>query len=443
MPLSEIQLGMATLAGLGWHPRFGVLIGIGEHEDEVEAGRRTLVSLRRQAYSDWHAVIVRRSPAVSEQILWRLLDGFDDIAARIESRLDADMASPLVRFAEHRQWRRTPELIGVLLAGDVLSCDALLEMAITSGLQPDAEFFYSDELRRSPVSGEAEAFFKPQWSPDLLTATNYVGRFWCALAGVLSRTRATAAEWLAFGDYDLVLRCTEASSAIWHVPKLLCERGRDHLDQAVQERAALARLAQRRGFPPEVEDGACAGYYRLKRQVRTEAVVSIIIPSCAANGAIKRCIESLRELTAYREFEVICVENIADEDREWNDWVRANADQVATADGAFNWSRFANIGAALSTGEFLLFLHDDVEITEPQWLEALLEHSQRDEVGVVGARLLDPDRNTWHAGIVWTQGSGRHAFRHLAESEPGYFGLALSERNVIAVSGACLMTRRE
>src|SRR5439155_20209940 len=107
-------------------------------------------------------------------------------------------------------------------------------------------------------------------------------------------------------------------------------------------------------------------------------------------------------------------------------------------------ARFRNLGAAAATGECRLFLNDDIEITDPDWLEALLAEAQRTEVGVVGPRLLYPDRRVQHAGMFLAAlGQGRHAFRYAAEDDPGYFGLSLTQRNVIAVTGACLMTRRE
>ena len=114
------------------------------------------------------------------------------------------------------------------------------------------------------------------------------------------------------------------------------------------------------------------------------------------------------------------------------------------APGPFNWSRFNNRAVAASRGEFLLFLNDDIEIIDPSWLDVLVEMAQRPEVGVVGPQLLYPDRRVQHAGMFLAgPGIARHAFRNAAEDEPGYFGLALAQREVIAVTGACLMTRRD
>ena len=109
---------------------------------------------------------------------------------------------------------------------------------------------------------------------------------------------------------------------------------------------------------------------------------------------------------------------------------------------AFNWSHFNNRAAEATDGEYLLFLNDDIEITQPDWLDALLEHAQRPEVGIVGPQLLYPGGKVQHAGMFLGAGIGRHAFRFVPGDEPGYFGLALTQRNVIAVTGACMLMRR-
>jgi ADP-heptose:LPS heptosyltransferase/GT2 family glycosyltransferase len=379
---------------------------------------------------------------VPEQAAARLVDGFGDLAERIDIRLDAPSAALLADLVRGPP-DRPLNLIGFLLAGDELGCDALLEMAIASGSEPDGELFYCDERRISPVSDNVEAFFKPQWSPDLLTATNYIGRFWCALPSTLRRSRVTMGDWFQFGDYELILRCTETAAGVYHVPKVLCERGRRQLDHPDQERAALERAMFRRGVEGTIVDGAAPGYYRVKRTPGPQGLVSIIIPTCAAEGRIKTCIETLRAVTAYRNYELIAVENIPNERSDWKSWLHEQVDAVVTCDEPFNWSRFNNLGATAAKGEFLLFLNDDTEIIEPDWLDALVEHAERPEVGVIGARLLYPDRTVQHAGIFWTPRGGRHAFRGVPGSDPGYFGLSLVERDVLAVTGACFMVRRE
>ena len=244
--------------------------------------------------------------------------------------------------------------------------------------------------------------------------------------------------------YELVLRLTEQATGIKHVPVTLLQAAETIAQDAVAERKALQRALVRRGIAGTIKPGRAAGTYRVRRTVATRGLVSIIIPTCAARELIRGCIESLRRLTAYRNFEIVCIENIPSDKPEWKQWLRAHADRVIETTEPFNWSRFNNLAMAASRGEFLLFLNDDIEIIDPAWLDALLEQAERPEVGVVGPQLLYPDRRVQHAGMFLAGlGVARHAFRYAAEDDPGYFGLALAQRNVIAVTGACLMTRRE
>ena len=120
------------------------------------------------------------------------------------------------------------------------------------------------------------------------------------------------------------------------------------------------------------------------------------------------------------------------------------ADKIVDMPAAFNWSAFNNRAADVASGEYLLFLNDDIEITQDDWLDALVEHAQRPEVGIVGPQLLYRDGTVQHAGMfLASNGIGRHAFRHAAADDPCYFGLALTQRNVMAVTGACMMVRRD
>ena len=240
-----------------------------------------------------------------------------------------------------------------------------------------------------------------------------------------------------------MLRCTEQAVHVHHLPKLLCQRGMQKIDDAEMEAAALTRAAARRGIAAEVLAGAVPGTWRLRRTQPATGMVSIIIPTCAARGYVETCIKSLRERTAYRNFEIICVDNIPDSQVAWKIWLQQNADKIVPMPDAFNWSHFNNRGVEAASGEYLLFLNDDIEMIQPDWLDALLEHAQRPEVAIVGPQLLYPDSKVQHAGMfLATRGIARHAFRFAAADEPGYFGLALTQRNVIAVTGACMLMRR-
>jgi O-antigen biosynthesis protein len=439
IPATEISVADHVLAGLAWRPRFCIVLGIDDLEESNAQISRTLSSIRDQVYRDWHVIVTYKQSKPAKLV--SLATKFSDIAEQITLAFDADSERSLVDLIARTPGGR-PDLIAITSAGDIFGCDALLELAVASGLRPEADFFYADERRLNPDSGRIEAFFKPQWSPDLLLGTNYIGRLWCASYALVDRVGATVGDWRQWGEYDLVLRMTETAQDIHHLAKVIAQRADGHIDRPAQEQFALGRALARRGLGGRVYDGCAPGYYRVQQDVTTKGLVSIIIPTCASRGLIRTCLETLRKKTKYRNFEIICIENIPARQRRWKQWLKKNADKVIETREKFNWSRFNNVAAEQATGEFLLFLNDDIEIVDPDWLEALLEYAQQPEVGVVGARLLYPDNKVQHAGIFWVTGGGRHAFRFSPENSIAYFGLAMTVRNVIAVTGACLLVSR-
>jgi len=445
---AEIDLSRRILERRGRQPMFAVMLPVSADEESLRNARATIDSISLQAYPNWRLFVVpkgagKKSGAIRD---WLLAgnEGLND-RGKVLGNLTPRALAGIASAAGSPDGATGGEVFfTVLSAGDELGVDAFLEMAIAAAMHAEADFLYSDERCRNPASGAVEAFFKPQWSPDLMASTNYVGRLWCARADLIGSVADPSEILLGHGEYDLILRCTEAATAIRHVPSVLCERAAATKDDPKQSRAALKRMLARRGIAGEIRGGPVSGTYRLKRALTKPGLVSILIPTCAAEGMIETCLTTLRRVTAYRDYEIICIENIAAKDKKWRGWLGRNADRVIATKEAFNWARFCNLAAAKASGEYLLFLNDDIEFADPDWLEALLAEAQRPEVGVVGPRLLYPDRRVQHAGMFLAAlGQGRHAFRYAAEDDPGYFGLSLTQRNVIAVTGACFMTRRE
>jgi ADP-heptose:LPS heptosyltransferase/GT2 family glycosyltransferase len=439
LPQTEIDLGLRLLDAAGWRPWNELLMPVTHTgRRDVENARRTLASLREQAYPDWRLTVAAVPRDGGAGLATALLDGFEDIRERIAIRTEA-ADFPLADLAETDRY---PTLVSLIRPGDTLGADALLEIALAGAEGGEADFLYSDERRVDPADGVTKAFFKPDWSPDLLLSTNYIGRLWAATPELLARADAGFAELLRHGEYDLVLRLTEQAERIVHVPKVLCARGPVRIDTAETERRALARALERRHIAAAIGDGCIAGNYRVKRKLQTAGLVSIIIPTMASRGLIVTAIASIREKTHYRRFEIICLDNIPDHNEFWKSWLRQHADVVVAVAEPFNWSRFNNLGAKHARGEFLLFLNDDIEVVDGAWLDGLLEQAQRPEVGAVGPQLLYPDGKVQHAGMFLSRTVARHAFRFAPRDEPGPFGLALTQRNVIGVTGACLLVRR-
>jgi ADP-heptose:LPS heptosyltransferase/GT2 family glycosyltransferase len=442
MPLVEIDMVTETLAGLDRHPAFRLVLRQNGPIDPALIGR-SFASLHGQVYRDWHVTVLAEDSESADVARASLAGQPAGIAAHV-TVVDASAAEVDLDMPFGAGEVAGPLLYGLLCPGDELGCDALIEIALASGQVSGTDFFYADEVRISPTSHEMEPFCKPDFSPDLLLSTNYIGRPWFTTPEVLARAEVTPRALLRDAEYDIVLRCTEQSAAVRHVAKLLCRRGGEALDSPSAARAALRRAATRRSIRAEVQETPIASTFRFRRLTRATGKVSIIIPTCAAHEHIETCVRTLRNQTTYRNFEIICIDNIPAHQVGWKRWLAENADKVVDIPGAFNWSRFNNRATEAADGEYLLFLNDDIEVMDGGWLDAMLEHAQRPEVGIVGAQLAYPGGKVQHAGMfLATMGIARHAFRFAAVDEPGYFGLALTQRNVIAVTGACMLVRRE
>ena len=342
-----------------------------------------------------------------------------------------------------------PPWPAVLHCGDQLGCDALAEFAVHSGLNRDAELLYADEVRENPATGQREAFFKPAFSPDLLFCTNYIGRPWVATPSLLARAGASPRSLRQVGEYDLLLRCAERAGRgnIHAIPRLLCERAAGAAEAPDVELRALVDATARRGIEATIEPGCLSGIWRAHRRAVLGGKVSIIVPTAGVGDLVRTCLTTLKNDTAYPDLEIVVVDNVRADNPDafaTKAWLRSTADKVVAIAAPFNWSRLANFGAAAATGEYLLFLDDDTAVLEAGWLDALMEHARRPEVGVVGARLLYPDDKVQHAGLFLLASDGaRFAFRCAEADDAGYFGLARTERNVMAVTGSCMLMQRE
>ncbi len=463
VPPAEVAFGLRLLARQSVHPRFEIAVaGASASPDGLAALDATLRSLAGQVYEAWTLTAVLPDGLALKAA--RALPSAADPAGRVllQKQGAAGRAAAGGRRAAPAPDPARPSFTMLLRAGDRLGADALLVLATEAAADPQTDFIYADELRVDPSQDRRQPFFKPEWSPDLLLSMNYVGRPWCASDALLARAGQSPASLAGSTDYAAVLALSEHAARITHVPRVLCERG-EAGDSSDEERAALQAALARRGEAATVEPAAAPGTWRVRRQVTPSQAgrkqagkrrprgpvagrISIIIPTCAAGGLIRTCLQTIRATSAPalaggRDVEVVIVDNTPASQTETRAWLREAAEVVVDMPGAFNWSRFNNCGARAASGEYLLFLNDDIETQQPDWLEALLEHAQRPEVGVVGARLLYPDGTVQHAGQYLSDTHARHAFRFAAAASPGPFGLAGVAREVISVTGACQMVR--
>lgn len=349
------------------------------------------------------------------------------------------------------------EFIALLDHDDELAPNALYANVLLLNHHLDADMIYSDEDKLDIYGCRWGAFFKPDWSPDLFRSMMYTCHLGVYRTSLIREVGGFRPEFDGAQDYDLVLRLTERTTRIHHIPRVLYhwrviagsaagDPNAKPYAYAAQVRA-ITEHCQRLGWDCNVEPGNFRGHNRIKHHLAAPPRVSIIIPTRDQAGILRRCIESIRARSTYPNYEIIVVDNDSREP-ETLDYLRqlaAQADtQVLAYPGEFNFSAINNFAAAQADGDLLLLLNNDTEVLTPDWLEAMVGPALREEVGAVGARLLYPDGTLQHGGVILRpKFIAFHAQRGLPAPETGYYGLIKVTRNVSAVTGACLMTRRE
>ncbi|GHG85274.1 glycosyltransferase [Comamonas sp. JC664] len=346
--------------------------------------------------------------------------------------------------------------VGFLDHDDTLAPHALAEMVLALEADPELEVLYSDEDRLDGEGRRAAPFFKPDWSPDLLRSVNYVCHFLFVKRRLLERVGGLRDGLDGSQDYDLMLRLSEATHGIGHVPKLLYHWRANPASFSSQE-AGLAKATDaglralrehlaRKGESAEVTSPAPT-QYRVHYPVQGTPKVSIIVPFKDRPDLLRTLVSSLLERTTYPHFEVLLVSNNSSKPETFALLETLVDPRLVkrTWDFPFNYPAINNWAAKQASGELLLFLNNDMEVVDPGWLDELVSQAQRPEVGAVGCKLLFPEGTLQHAGVVLgVTGFAAHPFWRLPEgpiSTP--FGHAEWTRNYLSVTSACVILRRD
>jgi GT2 family glycosyltransferase len=183
--------------------------------------------------------------------------------------------------------------------------------------------------------------------------------------------------------------------------------------------------------------------YWIKSDLAEARPISIIIPMRDRVELLVRCVQSIVRETSYSPYEIVIVDNDS-ETEQARAFLAGTKHRVLNYQGPFNFSAINNFAVEQTENPWLLFLNNDTEVIDGDWLSTMAEHIQRPEVGAVGPRLLYPDDTVQHGGIVvGVGGIAEHAFRGFPAESPGVCRQLQVTRNYSAVTGACLMTRRD
>jgi GT2 family glycosyltransferase len=342
---------------------------------------------------------------------------------------------------------------------DILREDALYQLAKAINLKDGADLIYTDEDKIDEWGIHSEPHFKPDWCPDNLLSRNYLGHVCAFKTAQLRDVGGWRVGFEGSQDYDLVLRYTEIYNKVIHIPEVLYH-WRVHSESAALSEAvkpyayraaqsALYEAMARRGMEATVDFLDSFRGYSIRFGLNNKnAKVSIIIPSRNKADMLRKCLRSIDKKSTYRNFEIIVIDNNSDE-KEFFTLIKQYTKQskipfkCVQDKEVFNFSRLINLGRKNASGEFILLLNNDTEVISPDWLEAMMEHAQRKEIGVVGAKLLYDNDTIQHAGvIVGLGGAAGHVLVGEDRDGPGYFNYVNMLNTYSAVTGACFMVRK-
>ncbi len=428
--------------------------------------RAMIESVRSQTYDNWELCLADASvedkdgARIRDEKVKRILEEYAAADPRIhvvflESNLgisgNTNAAADLAQG----------DYLALLDHDDLLAPDCLFEVAAEIG-RSGADMLYTDEDKINRLGSDHFApNLKPDFAPDLLRSHNYITHFLTVKKALFEQAGGFHSECDGAQDYDLILRCSEAAQHIAHIPKILyhwrMHEGSTAADPSSKmyayeagKRALEGHLA-RTGRSGQVEILPQWGMYHIHYDVPEDALVSVIIPNKDQAERLHTCVQSIMETSDWKNLEVIIVENGSTEEKTQQTYDNLMQTypqvKVVTYMDAFNYSAVNNFGVSKASGSYLLLLNNDTRLIEPGSIREMVGHCSRPETGCVGAKLLYPNGTVQHGGIVLGFGPyggfAGHVFTGLSQTDPGFMSRAIVVNNYSAVTGACLMVRRE
>ena len=410
-----------------------------------------------QRYSNWELILVNASPEVEELglALSKLSDPRIKIVELEENKGISENTNAGIEAA-------SGDFIVFFDHDDVLDPLALSRYAERLRSKPGTDALYCNEDFLDENGNYVAPHFKSDLNIDLLRVHNYITHLLCVRAPLV-KDLMLRKEFDGAQDYDFLLRLVEKTQSIEHVDEVLYHwrisdtstaknsGNKGYADEA--GRKALQEHLDRLHIPATVSLTESPCFYHVDYKLVSEPKVSIVIPNKDSVEVLSRCIDSVEEKTGYRNFDILIVENNSTEQSTFSYYEdvqkRYENVRVVVWDGPFNYSAINNYGVGFTDGEYLLFLNNDIEVIEPSWMASMLGFCQREDVGIVGAKLLYPDDTVQHAGVLMIKcenalGSGGpiHVFNNLDKDDPGYMRRASVSQDLTAVTAACMLTKR-
>ena len=454
-----------------YSPKISIVVPM--YKTNMKFFEELINSLKNQTYSKWELCLADGSPEKNKEFE-KIIENNNKIKYKFLGKNDgiSENTNEAIKMA-------TGEYIGFLDHDDTLSENALYEIVNCLNKDKSVDFIYTDEDKLDQNYMYFDPYFKPDFSPETLECNNYITHFVVVKKDLIDKIGMLDSKYNGAQDFDFVLRATEKSKKIVHIPKVLYH-WRVHRESTAflpdtkpyafeaGKRAVEAHL-NRIGKKANVEESQdVPGAYKINYEIVGNPNITIIIPNKDNIKLLKRCINSILKLTTYKNYEIFIIENNSIKNTTFKYYKKIakntkikilnyNKNTIMDLNGErkleldnnenskleFNYSSLINFGVKNSKSDFILQLNNDTLLLTPNWLEIFIGYAQNKEIGAVGARLYYPDKTIQHAGIILgINGIAGNALVNLPYGKHAYFGIEAITRNVSAVTGACLFCRR-
>lgn len=404
----------------------------------------TIDSMGSQSYENWHLSVISCFSCPDEM--------FNEVSqlSWLQIEQQTDVQSTLLILGIKSDW------LFFLEAGDYLESHAISSCIAYCNEYSELQLVYTDEDRISPEGFFHSPQFKPGFNLDFLYSTDYIGGITLFRTATLNQLEQIVFP-NPFITYDLVLHYLDCfdESVIGHIESILLHRREDldqyKLAQLEFRKEALANHFQRKNIEAVIDEGLVEGTFFVKHQHKEEPKVSIIIPTKDQLPLLKACVDSIVDKTDYPNYEVIIIDNQSVE-AETLGYFKAlqqnNVSKVRVIEYAkrYNFSAINNFAVEQATGDYLVLLNNDTMVLQAEWLQGMLSQAQREDVGVVGVKLVFPDKTIQHAGVVLGMGGNgvaEHLHIGIAMENSGYMDRTMVVQDYSAVTAACLMIEKK
>lgn len=434
-----------------YEPKISVIVPM--YNTKEKYLKELIESLINQTYSNWELCLADGSDRKNDYV---------EALVTMDNRIKYKFLNENKGISENSNSAlelATGDYIALLDHDDLLPAFSLFEIVKTINDNKEAEFIYTDEDKLlEEKENRIGPHFKPDYAPDTLMSYNYICHFSIFKKELMDKLGGFRKEFDGSQDYDLIFRAVEQANQVIHIPKILYHWRMNADSVALSSDAkpyayeaakrVIAAHLERIGVKAKVEDSTILGIYKVTYEVVGEPKVSIIIPNKDHKKDLKRCIDSIVEKTTYKNYEIIIVENNSQSNEIFNYYKEIKKNKrikiVKYSEKGFNYSKINNFGVEHSTGDYIVLLNNDTKIITENWIETMLGNCQREDVGIVGAKLLYDNQTVQHAGVVLgLTGVAGHINAGLEENDPGYMARNIICQNYSAVTGAMLMISKK